>query len=67
MQQLKEHLSKNEAWSAEHEGIWLDFCLQSLTGGFSENRASLVRQVCALVFLSEIPKCFFTSGVYEIG
>ncbi len=45
MQQLKEHLSRSNVWSVEHEGIWLDFCLQSLTGGLYEDRASLIRQV----------------------
>lgn len=45
MQRFWKLLSCGEAWCHDPEGIVLDLCLQSLTGGFSEDRACLVRQV----------------------
>ena len=51
MHQLWKLLSGSEVWSESPEGIQLDFCLQALTGGFSEDRISLVRQVHNILLL----------------
>lgn len=46
MQQFWQLLCKTEAFCEDLQGILLDFCLQALTGGFSEDRVATVRQVC---------------------
>lgn len=42
MEQFWQLLSISDVFS---EGIQVDFCLQALTGGFSEERLGLIRQV----------------------
>ena len=54
MQQFWHLLSKHGLYFEEAKGIHLDFCLSALTGQFSENRASCVRQVSiVLMWITE--------------
>lgn len=45
MQHFWQLLSKTDVFDEDLRGIHLDYCLKALTGGFSEDRMALIRQV----------------------
>ena len=56
MQQFWQLLSKTGMYSQESQGVYIDCCLQALTGALSEDRLGLIRQVivsCMSVHISD--------------